>query len=965
MGEITNDDTNEINQETKMTETCARFFLTNARSLIPKMPALKDAFESLGLHFACITETWYKGGKELADHIVDIEGQYGIKILHRSRDGRSRKRGGGVALAFNTGTCNFKMRQLGREARGFEIICATGKIGKIDRKFVVFTVYIPPDMRAARFEALKAALTDEITAAKLALPNPVVVVGGDFNHRDVAGAITLAEEVTLVQTGPTRGNNTIDLVYTNAHETITEAHTVPPLESSAGAPSDHRCVYVAAEFPAQRNFQWVVKMRRLRDQDRETAFAGDLRTWDWSRLEDCSDVNSMWEKVRNAIATLTDRHFPLVRVRKRSNESPWITRGIRRLWKKKIRIYKKEGRSQAWWDTDTLVQNRIEESRQAFVEKILDEGNAGRSFFAATRKLAKAAVVPQWSVKDLFVGKRPEEVCQEVLDYYGNIAAGPAAPPDGVQRVHGGLQHFTAGRTEALLKAAKKSDSRVDGDPLPHLVRCHPAAFAVPIAAIYNRINDSGTWPSDWKTEHLTVIPKNPNPADLSECRNISCTSIFSKILEGEVLLQLRTELQPDPDQYGGVRKCSVEHMLVDLWEDVLTALEGGTHASVLLGVDYEKAFNRMKHDECLSQLKKLGASDGSIALVSAFLEGRTMTIDIDGHSVTPVRIGRGSPQGSVLGCLLYCVTTQLLTRDLRERGDQPGMRYFPGDSSDDEAVNFWDGEEGESRPSTLLYVDDTTLVDKVPLTEATRHFTTGATTEVFEALELERDFHQLSERAGDIGMRINARKTQLLVISPNNGCVTSATISAGGGPPIPSVDKMRLVGFVFGTRPSAGPHVDSIAEVYKRKKWMLYHLRAAGIKGRQLYRLYCCYVRSSIEYCSVVYHPMLNRGQEEQLEGIQRHALRICFGATGDLDERMAENSVETLKARRERRCDAFIRKAWNNPRFGPKWFTRREAVPWNIRRRREIREPTAATQRRFKSPLAFMQRRANELRL
>ena len=213
--------------------------------------------------------------------------------------------------------------------------------------------------------------------------------------------------------------------------------------------------------------------------------------------------------------------------------------------------------------------------------------------------------------------------------------------------------------------------------------------------------------------------------------------------------------------------------------------------------------------------------------------------------------------------------------------------------------------------------------------------------------------------------MRINAKKTQLLVIAPNNGCVTSAVMSAGDEAPIESIDRMRLVGFVFGSTPSAGPHVESITEMYKRKKWMLYHLRSAGVRGRQLYRLYCCYVRSSVEYCLAVYHAMLNRGQEEQLEVIQRHAMRVCFGTDRPVEELMAENGVETLKARRERSCDAFIRKAWANPRFGPKWFPMRETVPWAIRRRREVQEPMAATQRRFNSPLAYMRRRANKMRL
>ena len=263
---------------------------------------------------------------------------------------------------------------------------------------------------------------------------------------------------------------------------------------------------------------------------------------------------------------------------------------------------------------------------------------------------------------------------------------------------------------------------------------------------IFNEVNKSGVWPSKWKTEHLTVIPKNPNPSDLSECRNISCTSIFSKVLEGEVQAQLRRELIPDPNQYGGIPKSSVEHMLVNLWEKILEALEGGSNAAILLGVDYEKAFNRMRHDVCLGQLKKLGASKGSIWLVRAFLEGRSMTICINKHRPTPVPITRCSPQGSVLGCLLYSVTTQLLTQGLRE-GNVPPVIPRPG------AVTNMD------QLASFLYVDNTTLFDCVPLGDATRHCTTSATVETFRSLALEQDFVNLSDNAEGIGMRINAKK--------------------------------------------------------------------------------------------------------------------------------------------------------------------------------------------------------------
>ena len=111
---------------------------------------------------------------------------------------------------------------------------------------------------------------------------------------------------------------------------------------------------------------------------------------------------------------------------------------------------------------------------------------------------------------------------------------------------------------------------------------------------------------------------------------------------------------------------CRAEHQLVDMWESIHDGMEGGGRAAVQLRVDYEKAFNCMDHLVCLKQLEKLGANPGTISLVRAFLEERVMTITIGDHTAAPVKISRGSPQGSVLGCLLYCVKTQLITKNIR-----------------------------------------------------------------------------------------------------------------------------------------------------------------------------------------------------------------------------------------------------------------------------------------------------------
>ena len=225
-------------------------------------------------------------------------------------------------------------------------------------------------------------------------------------------------------------------------------------------------------------------MRRTRNPAREAAFAEDMANADWESAFRGLGVDGMAAALEASIRELTKKHFPLARVRKRSNESPWITRAIRRLWKRKIRLYKKAGKCQAWWDTDRLLQAKIAESRNNFVDRMIEEGCTGKSFYAATRKLAAANTTSDWSVRDLFSGCGPEEICNEVLSYYGAISGGCLHPVPDLLRTAGGLGHFSSQRTSELLQQSKKTELRVDGDPLAHLIRRFPTAFADPVFLI-------------------------------------------------------------------------------------------------------------------------------------------------------------------------------------------------------------------------------------------------------------------------------------------------------------------------------------------------------------------------------------------------------------------------------------------------------------------------------------------------
>ena len=156
----------------------------------------------------------------------------------------------------------------------------------------------------------------------------------------------------------------------------------------------------------------------------------------------------------------------------------------------------------------------------------------------------------------------------------------------------------------------------------------------------------------------MNIIPKNSAPSSLGELRNLSCTPLFSKVLETFVLNRLKSEIKLDNKQYGGVKGSSTDHFLLDTWDAILRALETPGAAVNLVSIDFEKAFNRMDHVKCLEAITDLGATELTVDWIAAFLFGRTMSVKVHGTLSEPRPVNGGSPQGSILGNILFCATT-------------------------------------------------------------------------------------------------------------------------------------------------------------------------------------------------------------------------------------------------------------------------------------------------------------------
>ena len=114
-----------------------------------------------------------------------------------------------------------------------------------------------------------------------------------------------------------------------------------------------------------------------------------------------------------------------------------------------------------------------------------------------------------------------------------------------------------------------------------------------------------------------------------------------------------------------------------------MDCLEDKNGAANLVSIDFEKAFNRMDHGECLEALEALGASEEVVKWTAAFLYDRKMSVKIRQARSVPRKVPGGSPQGSILGNYLFCATTNcfaelpspdIATRTERELSSSDGV---------------------------------------------------------------------------------------------------------------------------------------------------------------------------------------------------------------------------------------------------------------------------------------------------
>lgn len=633
------------------------FLFTNARSLAPKVESLVEMFDNLEIDFAAVSETWLMGGKRFRKNVQKLEDRDDLVMIFKNR----KSRGGGVAIIFDKKRMNLKPVDM--KQGDLEVVGAVGRTVNDSTKIFVVSAYYPPQTRKEGVDALNSCIARAVEQMKNQHEGLKIVICGDMNKKDIVPILLDHPDILVMQSPSTRKAETIDLCLTNIELHNAVIRKYPPLTTPDGKRSDHDCIMCSTKVPKKHIFKKTTFKFRPYSKEYSAAFGAQLAQVDWAFLH-YMEVDEAVHTFDHTIKTIYENTFPEKSKTVKSSDAPWMNKNIRRLVERKRKYYKKHGKSDRWRTIEEKTQHEIYLGKKSYVRKakshMMSTKNSG-AFFKMVNCLKTKEKPKPWNVMQLFPGEDAQTVADRCVDFFSEISNEYPSLPEPAPPAHGSDWELLLHEVALKLRHCKKPKSKVEGDIEPKLVTDHADLLAVPLLCIYNKILSSWQWPIKWKTETVKIIPKKSIPSSLKDVRNISCTPLFSKVLEQFVLTRLRGEMSLSANQFGGLKGVAIDHFLCETWHEILDHLEDSEAATSLISVDFSKAFNRMNHFACLDALRNAGASETTVGAVHAFLYDRRMRVHVHNTVSKTMKAPGGAPQGSVLGSFLFCATTEPL----------------------------------------------------------------------------------------------------------------------------------------------------------------------------------------------------------------------------------------------------------------------------------------------------------------
>ena len=606
-----------------------------------------------------------------------------------------------------------------------------------------------------------------------------------------------------------------------------------------------------------------------------------------------TDIQVLWDKFAGRLQHEIDTHIP---IRKAGTKDgfPWINQEIRRLIRKRDKLYRRWSRSgrpddqKKFLDQKHLVRRITDRAYEKYLKDILGINNDGDDLDdppkVKTKKLysllkhskqdssgiaslkadnktytedSEKANALNGQFHSVFSPKSPislkqlaQRTLQDLHDSGLNQPLRPSPHPKMPEI------HVSQSGIEKLLKGLNPHKAAGPDKFKPIVLQTLHKELAPILQLIYQRSLDSGKLPSIWKEANVSPIFKKGDKSDPANYRPISLTCVLCKVLEHVVASSISrhfTEQNILFDlQHGFREKRSCETQLIMLVDELAKNMQAKKQTDLIL-LDFSKAFDKVAHEKLLLKLHFYGIRGNTLNWIKDFLDNRSQSVLLNGSNSDSIPVSSGVPQGSVLGPILFLAYINDLPDQVKSR-----VRLF----ADDTAMYLALDKQGDSDI-------------------------------------LQKDLESLEKWEKLWDMSFNPSKCQVIHVTRSKS--PSQTIYYLHGCALESVSSAKYLGVTVSEDLSWSDHINNITK--KANQTLGFIKRNIRVHNRDLKSTaYKTLVRPQLEYASTVWSPHTDQ-DIGKLESVQRRAARWVtrdYRQTSSVSTMLQDLNWRTLDQRR-----------------------------------------------------------------
>jgi hypothetical protein len=629
--------------------------LVNAQSLasFSHLLYIKNFLSNKCIDILAVTETWLQE-MDTDDYCAIL----GYKFIRLDRVG---KRGGGVGLYIKE---NYKYNLVYSTPPSFsnkpEFIIVEVKIFAVSILIVV--LYRRPNGEGLdEFFNILSQFTAKYNHC---------IVCGDFNMniknttRRIKQIIDNFADINLIHVPiwdthhTATSDTTIDLCFVPSNVMIENKGKLPVPDLSM-----HDLLYFLYPLEVEHKTSPVQKFRNFSRVD-NNILRGEAINIQWHGINLIANIDCQVESFVSILLSLWNRHAPLSTIDGRKFHSPWITSNIVQLIKQ--RNYARRSwnvkRSLDSWNKyknlRNMVKNSIRESFKKFISDLISVKKCSAVLWKNLRNygivkdkkvLCTNNIAPNELVDSFTLCQNLSVISLNcICSFYNSL---PKICTESFYFKY--LSELEVKNSLFQIKTNATGHDNISCKMLKPIIN-----ILLPcLTKIFNDSLQRSLFPTQWKCSLITPIPKNSRPENVSDYRPISILSTLSKVLERLVFNQVTDFLTRnslfDLLQSGFRRRHSTCTALLKISEDIRHSF-GCNDVTIMVLLDFSKAFDSVNHQILLSKLVSLNFSRPVIDWFHSYLTGRKHCVKTDlGQSIWR-DIECGVPQGSVLGPLLY-----------------------------------------------------------------------------------------------------------------------------------------------------------------------------------------------------------------------------------------------------------------------------------------------------------------------